>query len=248
MFFTAVYNTPSTTVRYDVLPGTAADRYIRPYLVQDYKIFAPDPADTDRQLWVRAWVELPSGDRVRTDWVNASHVELSEPYRRTLRKQLSVVGAERLMGAYRALGDAHRSVVAENHLDGAELYPLHDAMVAADDSDPEAVGDFIRAANYAASYATQVSLALWGDEGEIIGVQTRAVYDPVIRWNDRHDPQASRPPASYTDLGWVPPLEWEGQDREAFADTFRAWSERAGVEPGMEDAVAETTEDHQGAE
>ncbi|MBL3699996.1 DUF5819 family protein [Leucobacter luti] len=228
MFLTAVYNTPSEELKYGALPGAVADRYVRPYLVQDYKIFAPDPADTDRQLWVRAWVEQPDGERVNTEWLNASHVELSEAYRKTLRKQLSVVGAERLMAAYTALNDTHKGVVAQNHLDSTELYGVNDAMVAADDSDPAAVREFIRADNFVTSYATQVAYAMWGDQGEIVGVQARAVYDPVIRWADRHDPDAERPPSRYTDLGWVPPMEWPGQDREAFARTFRAWAEQTG--------------------
>lgn len=235
MFFTAVYNTPSEDLKYGALPGAAADRYVRPYLVQDYKIFAPDPADTDRQLWVRAWVEDAAGERTSTEWVNASRVELAETYRKTLRKQLSVVGAERLMGAYSALNDTHKAVVAKNHLDGEELYGLHDAMVEADDSDPAAVGEFIRADNYVTSYATQVAKALWGDQGTIAGVQVRAVYDPVIRWVDRKDPDAERPASRYTDLGWVPSMEWPTQDPEAFARTFSAWAERA-------DAKGETPE------
>lgn len=227
MFLTAVFNTPAQDLKYDVLPGAVADQYVRPYLVQDYKIFAPDPADTDRQLWVRAWVEEPGGERVNSEWLNASHVELSEGYRKTLRKQLSVVGAERLMGAYTALNETHKAVAKRNHLDGDSLYGLRDAMLAADDTDSVAVRDFIRADNYVTSYATQVAHAMWGDQGTIVGVQVRAVYDPVIRWVDRHDPDAQRPPSRYTDLGWVPPMEWAGQDREAFSASFQAWAERA---------------------
>ena len=232
MFFTAVVNTPNSDIKYNVLPGAAADRYAKPYLVQDYKIFAPDPADTDRQLWVRAWVEDESGAKEATEWINATHVELAATYRKTLRKQLSIVGAERLMGAFSKLSEDHKSVAAENHLDGDALYGLRDAMVAADGSNQAAVDEFIRADNYVTSYATQVAYAMWGDSGTIRGVQVRAVYDPVVRWADRKDPNAERPPSRYTDLGWVPPMEWPAQDRDAFARTFRAWAEQA--EPQME--------------
>ncbi|GAA2826214.1 DUF5819 family protein [Leucobacter komagatae] len=237
MFFTAVYNTPYSDLKYQVLPGATADQYVRPYLVQDYKIFAPDPVDTDRQLWVRAWVELEDGERVRSEWVNASAVELAEPYRRTLRKQLSVVGAERLMTSYRGLSEAQQRVAAENHLAGEELYGLRDALVAADDSNSAEVRSFIRATNYTASYATQVAHAMWGDKGEVKAVQVRAVYDPVVRWTDRHDPEAKRPPSKYTDMGWVPAMEWPGQDREAFARSFQAWADKAGVEAELEAAA-----------
>lgn len=245
MFFTAVVNTPSTEIKYQVLPGAAADQYARPYLVQDYRIFAPDPIDTDRQLWVRAWIERPDGERVRSEWVNASEVELSDKYRRTLRKQLSVVGAERLMGAYKKLTEDQRAVAEENHLGGDGLYALRDALLEADDSNPGAVRAFIRADNFVSSYATQVSLALWGDQGEVLAVQTRAVYDPVIRWKDRHDPQAQRPASSYTLLGWVPAMEWPGQDREAFAKSFNAWAEQAGVTPGLETSSPNDTSDEE---
>ncbi len=97
---TAVFNVPSTEVKYEALPGRVADAWIRPYFVQDYRIFAPDPASADRNLWVRAWVETPDGERVETKWVDVTAIELAEPYRRVLRKQLTVIGAEQLMTSF----------------------------------------------------------------------------------------------------------------------------------------------------
>lgn len=231
MFFTAVVNVPSDRVKYDILPGALADRYAEPYLVQDYKIFAPDPADADHQLWVRAWIESENGEREPSEWVNTTHVELSTLSQKVLRKQLSVTGAERLMGAYQRLSEPQQRAAQRNFLESEALYGIDAALRAADDTRPAAVSAFIRADNYAASYATQVAHALWGDRGSVVGVQVRAVYDPVIRWNDRHDPNAQRPAATYTDLGWVPPLEWDGQDPDAFARTFTEWAERDGVAP-----------------
>ena len=232
MIFTAIFNAPSSEIR-SSSAWRLANGYIQPYLVQDYKIFAPEPIDSDRQLWVRAWVETPDGERVTSPWINATEVELAAPYRKLLRKQLSIVGAERLMAAYRGLSDPQRAAAAENHLDGSGLYALRDAMLAADDANPAAVTAFIKAGNFTTSYATQVAQSLWGEQGEIVAVQTRAVFDPVIRWNDRNDPDAERPSSSYTDLGWTPTLEWQGQDREAFARTFRSWAEAAGAATGL---------------
>ncbi|MFS0853097.1 DUF5819 family protein [Microbacterium sp. 179-I 3D4 NHS] len=226
---TAVYNVPSTDVKYDALPGRAADAWIRPYFIQDYRIFAPDPASADRNLWVRAWVETPAGDRVETKWVDVTAIELAEPHRRVLRKQLTVIGAEHLMTAYGKLTPAQRDVVEGNFHDSDDLSALNEAMLAADDSNPGVVRSFIRATNYTTSYATQAATALWGDDGEILAVQTRSVYSPVIRWEDRFDPEAVRPDSSYTALGWRPTLEWSQQNTEAFSRTFLAWAERAGV-------------------
>ena len=239
MLFTAVLNVPSEDLKYGSLPGAAADRYAAPYLIQDYKIFAPDPAAADHQLWVRAWIQRSDGGYARSEWVNTSAVELASVTRKTLRKQLSIVGAERLMSAYQGLSPAQQDVAQRNHLDGTELYPLSEALSAADDTRPDAVRAFITADNYVTSYATQVAYALWGEAGEVIGVQSRAVYAPVIRWNDRHDPEAQAPPSSYTDLGWVPAMEWPGQDRDAFARTFTGWARHAGVDTALH-AVAST--------
>lgn len=226
---TAVFNVPSTEVKYEALPGRAADAWIRPYFVQDYRIFAPDPASADRNLWVRAWVETPDGERVETKWVDVTAIELAEPYRRVLRKQLTVIGAEQLMTSFGKLTEAQKAVVEENFHTSPDLAELNEALLAADDANAGDVRSFIRATNYTTSYATQAARALWGDDGEILAVQTRSVYSPVIRWDDRNDPDAVRPDSSYTQLGWRPVLDWSQQSEDAFARTFLHWAEAAGV-------------------
>lgn len=232
---TAVFNVPSTEVKYEALPGRAADAWIRPYFVQDYRIFAPDPASADRNLWVRAWVETSGGERVQTKWVDVTAIELAEPYRRVLRKQLTVIGAEQLMTSYGKLTDGQKAIVEENFHDTGDLNALNDALLEADDSNGADVRAFIRATNYTTSYATQAAKALWADDGEILAVQTRSVYSPVIRWDDRMDPDAVRPDSSYTKLGWRPVLEWSQQSDDAFARTFLHWAESAGVSGSLTD-------------
>lgn len=226
---TAVYNVPSSDVKYGALPGHTADAYIRPYFVQDYRIFAPDPASSDRNLWVRAWVQTPEGDRVETKWVDVTAIELAEPYRRVLRKQLTVIGAEQLMTAYGKLTPEQKEIAEKNFHDSGDLAALNESLLAAEGANPVDVRAFIRATNYTVSYATQAAQALWSDDGEILAVQTRSVYSPVIRWEDRFDADASRPDSSYTQLGWRPTLEWSQQSNEAFARTFLHWADAAGV-------------------
>lgn len=235
IFFTAVYNVPDEDLKYDVLPGRAADSYIRPYLLQDYRIFAPNPANSDRNLWVRGWVETPDGEMVTTKWVDTTAVELAEPYRRVLRKQLSVMAAESLMGDYRGLSAEQREVAAENFHRGDALYPLDEALREADSANAAAVGPFIRSSNFATSYASQVAQALWSEHGEVAAVQVRSVYSPIVRWEDRFDPDASAPASSYTDLGWRPVMEWGAQNQDAFARTFLTWAADAGVTTSLSD-------------
>src|SRR5690625_838595 len=85
MFFTFAYNVPVERLRTALPTGVAAD-YMEPLFVQDYKIFAPDPASADHRLWVRAWLDDGTGEPVTTEWLDVTGVELSVRYRQILRK------------------------------------------------------------------------------------------------------------------------------------------------------------------
>lgn len=223
MFFTLTYNMPSEEVKNSLLPGATATKYMQPLFVQDYKIFAPDPAGADHQLWVRAWIENTEGGSETTEWINVTAVEIAERHRKLLRKQLTIVGAERLMSAYQSLNDEQREIVATNY-HRAGLDRLREDLVEASPSRSSAQVDaFLRSTRYVDAYATQVAYAVWTDRGDIAAVQTRVVYDPVIRWAERNDPKAKRPAASITDTGWRPLLEYPAQSREKFASTFLEW-------------------------
>lgn len=215
---TAVYNVPSADIRYRVLPGAVADSYLEPFFQQDYRIFAPNPISEDRSLHVRAWVRTPAGGMRTTEWVNMTAAEISSTQRRLLRKQFTIVGAERLVPAFRALTEEQQTIADENwHQTG---FPgLRQALLDAAPGTERAVDRFIRASEYVTAYGTQAAYALWGEEN-VVAVQVRAVYAPVIRWADRNDPDAERPPATLVSPGWRPPTEFEGQNSGAFAEIF----------------------------
>lgn len=226
MFLTATVNMPYSHVKYEVLPGQLADAYARPYLVQNYRIFAPNPASEDRELWVRAWIEDDDGIRTETAWINATAVELADTSRKVLRKQLTIVGAEAYMAAYRGLTAPQREVVTGGnfHRDGDRVI-LQSAL-----AERGSAGAYMRASDYVTAYATQVAHALYGDDHEILAVQSRIVYEPVVRWRDRDDPDAAPPARTETRAGWREPLEYPTQDREEFARSFLSWLDRAGSE------------------
>lgn len=226
MFFTAVVNVPYSDLKYGTLPGKTADAYTRPFFIQNYRIFAPNPASENRSLWVRAWTEDSTGERTETEWINATAVELAHPTRRVLRKQLTILAAERYMGAYRDLNDAQHEILRSGNFHQEGGRERLEALLASE-GDTSA---YMLASDYAVAYATQVAEALYGDENEILAVQARVVYNPVIRWNDRFDPDAAPPASTVTHEGWREPLEYTGQDSEAFARTFLAWYEAAGEE------------------
>lgn len=215
---TAVYNVPDARIRDRILPGAVARSYLEPFFQQDYRIFAPNPISDDRYLNVRAWIRTPSGGNRITAWVNVTAAEISTVQRRLLRKQLTILGAERLVPAFRALTEAQQEIVDENwHQTG---FPgLRRALLEASPGTESAVDRFIRASEYVTAFATQVAFAQWGEEN-VVAVQVQAVYDPVVRWDDRDDPDARRPTGTLVNPGWRPPTVFPGQDSDAFADIF----------------------------
>ena len=72
--------------------------------------------------------------------------------------------------------------------------------------------------------ATQVALAIWGDDVERI--QYRATRQNVIPFAQRKDPDAERPGIQYSPSGWRGLITVEGQNDDAFAKVFRKQYER----------------------
>ena len=192
-------------------PATAASGYINPYLQQDYRIFAPNPANSDRNLWLRAWVETPDGERVTTKWVDATSIELAEPARRVLRKQLSIQAALRLMSTYFDMSTAQREVAEQNFHEDEDLTPLQDALIEADDSLDSEARAFIRASNFATSYATQAAKALWSDDGEVIAVQTRSGRSRSSAGTNAS--RTSRKSSAPVTRRWAGARSWSGRVR-----------------------------------
>ncbi|MGX1695455.1 DUF5819 family protein [Microbacterium keratanolyticum] len=220
MFFTAVVNVPDSAVKYGSLPGAAADAYTRPLFVQNYRIFAPNPASEDRELWFRAITRDASGETM-SPWVNATAVELAEPYRRVLRKQSTIIGAERFMAAHRALTPEQQEVAARDFRGDGTGGRGEFAQALSEGG--QNISEYMTSGDYILAYATQAAEALWGENADVVAVQTRVVYDPVVRWNDRMVEGAERPASSYTNTGWREPIVFPGQNSEQFARAFRAW-------------------------
>lgn len=222
MLLTGVFNVPWSEVKYGALPGAVADAYVKPYLVQDYRIFAPEPAHADVSMWVRAQVRSDQGSPQITEWVDVTSAELSSPLWKMMRKHPTAVAAERLLAAYGDLNDGQRRVAARDYLADVDLTGLQ-ADLSATKIEPASLRSFIRATNVTTSYATQVAYAVWDEPDRVLAVQVRVVSSPVVRWADRFDETAQRPAPTVTELGWRPTLEWAEQDRDGFARTFLSW-------------------------
>lgn len=230
VLMTASYDTPDAKIKNNVLAGNVAKAYIEPLFFQGYQIFAPNPQDSNRSLLVRAWVEQPDGEMVTTDWVNATDAELAAPGRRLLRKHLTVVAAERLMGAFSGLNAEQKEIVKKNFHYDYTMESMAEELRKSGASDSK-VRTVLNASRYSTAYATQLAYALWGPEGawsqgKVKAVQARAHYEYIPRWEDRNKADAeTKKRWKATVFGWRAPVESRYQDREAFAETIVPWVE-----------------------
>ncbi len=152
---------------------------------------APNPISDDRYLLVRAWLKSEDGEPRITEWVNATSAEISTTQRRLVRKQMTILGVERLVPAFEGLTEEQQRIADENwHESG--FAGLREALLHAAPGTDGAVDRFLRASEYLTAYGTQVAYAEWGADN-VVAVQIRGVYEPVVRWEDRDDPNAQRP-------------------------------------------------------
>lgn len=230
---TAVFNAPNAAIRDRGGLGGVASAYIEPYLTQDYRMYAPDPLRADRALWVRATIVPTDGDALVTGWVDTTEIELASPARRMMRPQPSLQVAGRLVAAFYALSAEQRLASAEDYSAAEDLAPLQEGLLEADPNREDEALAFVRATNVAVSYGTQAARALWGEAGDVVAIETRVVSTPVP------GPDGSEPATAPDGIGtgWRPAIDWAAQDDEAFAATFLAWAEQAGVRVGLGSAA-----------
>ncbi|GAA4773988.1 DUF5819 family protein [Microbacterium gilvum] len=205
----------------EVVPQKALSGYMLPIFGQSWSVFAPEPINGDYRFEVRAIV-----DGEETEWVSASDVELSMIRYNLFTPRAGIQAMDvssQFKGAWADLDEEQQGVAELNYFKDDWEARMTEAMNAYGD-DPQLVSDYVAQEHRATAYATQVALAIWGDDVE--RVQFQATRQNVIPFADRHDPEAERPDVQYSPTGWRGLVVEEGQSQEAFADVFRAQWER----------------------
>ncbi|MGO1839103.1 MAG: DUF5819 family protein [Candidatus Microbacterium stercoravium] len=219
VFASFLWIAPWAPIR-EVVGQDVLSSYMIPMFGQSWSVFAPEPVNGDYRFEVRAIV-----DGEETEWVSASDVELSMIRYNLFTPRAGIVGMDvssQFKGAWGDLTDEQKDVAELNYFKADWEARMADAMKEYDDSTD--VASYIEQEHRATAYATQVALAIWGDDVE--RVQFSATRQNVIPFNDRHDPDAERPGIQYSPTGWRGLVINEGQSQEAFTDVFRAQHER----------------------
>lgn len=197
--------------------------YMIPMFGQSWSVFAPEPINGDYRFEVRALV-----DGEETEWVSATDVELTMIRYRLFTPRAGIVGMDvssQFKGAWADLNEEQQAVAELNYFKADWEERMADAMLQLGEEEAT-VESYVEQEHRATAYATQVALAIWGEDVE--RVQFRATRQNVIPFAQRHDPDAERPAIQYSPTGWRGLVVNEGQSQEAFADVFRATYERMG--------------------
>nr|WP_245325180.1 DUF5819 family protein [Microbacterium amylolyticum] len=220
VFASFLWIAPWAPIR-EVVPGDMLRDYMIPMFGQSWSVFAPEPINGDLRFEVRALI-----DGEATEWVSATDVELTMIQYKLFTPRAGIQAMDvssQYRSAWADLTDDQKSVAELNYFKDEWDVRMGDAMKAYDDNDI-AVDAYIEQEHRATGFATQVALAIWGDEIE--QVQFQATRQNVIPFASRHDPEAERPGIQYAPTGWRGLVINEGQSNDAFADVFRARYER----------------------
>ena len=204
----------------EVVSQKALSAYMLPFFGQSWSVFAPEPINGDYRFEVRAIV-----DGQETEWVSASDVELSMIRYNLFTPRAGIQAMDvssQLKGAWADLNDDQKAVAELNYFKDDWEARMSEAMTAYGDA--EVVDAYVAQEHRATAYATQVALAVWGDDVE--RVQYQATRQNVIPFADRHDPEAERPAVQYSPTGWRGLVVNDGQSQQAFEDVFLPAYER----------------------
>jgi len=193
--------------------------YMIPMFGQSWSVFAPEPINGDYRFEVRAVV---NGET--TEWVSASDVELSMIRYHLFTPRAGIVAMDvssQYKEAWGKLSEEQQEVVNLNYFKADWEERMQSALK---DYGDDNVSAYMEQERRSTAYATQVALAIWGDDVE--RVQYRATRQNVIPFDQRHDPDAERPGIQYSPSGWRGLIEADGQSQDAFTNVFRKQYER----------------------
>ncbi|MCT1550128.1 DUF5819 family protein [Brevibacterium casei] len=222
LFATFLWIAPSSALR-EVIPGDLLSKYMIPMWGQSWSVFAPEPINGDYYFDVRAVVSTPDGGEETTDWVRATDVELDHSTYKLFPPRsagLAIGVASDLKGSWEALSDDHKAIVALDYFKGDDSVDRLEAKLSEYDDPDGAVSSYLEDEEVATRYATQVALAVWGED--VQRVQYQAARQNVVPFAKRNDKDAERPAIQPVPVGWRALSFAENQSNEEFAQYFCA--------------------------
>jgi len=224
IFASFLWIAPPSPLR-EVVPAGALKGYMLPVFGQSWSVFAPEPINGSYTLEVRAIVEEGGADPVETEWVDATAAEVSMAQYNLFPPRAAFAGtgvASALKSGFDDLTDDHQVIAGLNYFEADWENRMAEKMKTY--GEPDLVDAYLPGEHMATAYATQVALAVWGDD--VVRVQYRVTRQNVVPFASRHDPDATPPAPQVVETGWRGLVRNPGQSDAAFRDVFLPAYER----------------------
>ncbi|WP_129669862.1 DUF5819 family protein [Phytoactinopolyspora endophytica] len=191
------------------------DSYMEPFFQQNWSLFAPNPIGTERILYVRGWYDAERA----TEWVNVSELETQAAITHNLfasrAGKVTIQLASRIGRQHGKLNSDEQEALAAHYHDDA-WDRLEDRMMGLDGHSPSGrISYVLRYDQTITAYATQFAYAWWGADAGLEYVQFKTEDRSVTPFDERHVDRERNP--RVREFGRRPMVEFDGQDREAFA-------------------------------
>ncbi|WP_307295042.1 DUF5819 family protein [Microbacterium natoriense] len=221
LFASFLWISPPTPLR-QIVPGNMLSAYMLPWFGQSWSVFAPEPINGAYTFAVRAKVLNEVGEVEETDWVTPTDVEYGLAHHNLFPPRAANLGYHASSGVkdrWSRLTAEQQEITSLNYFEGdAWLGRLRDDLLAQSADNEDAVIDYIVAEQVAAGYATQVAVAVWGDE--VVQVQFKATRQNIVPFAQRNDEDAKRPAPQIASTGWRGLLIRDQQDSAPFDEIF----------------------------
>ncbi|MBV0894342.1 DUF5819 family protein [Microbacterium sp. NC79] len=224
VFASFLWIAPYSPLR-EVVPTGALHSYMIPMFGQSWSVFAPEPINGSYGLNVRAVEKDESGEETVTDWVSATDVELSMIQYNLFPPRAGIQAAQlasEFKGSFDGLTDDHRVIAGLNYFEADWEARMEEKM--ASYGSEKVVTTYMQDEHMMTAYATQVALAMWGDD--VVRIQYQVTRQNVIPFASRNDPAAVPPAMKFVETGWRGLIFNPGQSNENFSDVFRAQWEK----------------------
>lgn len=200
--------------------------YLTPFFGQNWRLFAPNPIDEDKNLLVQGAYVDGDGDVRTTPLVDWTSVEQDVIEHRLIGGRAGYI-TTKMFGAlgeeFREMEPAQRSLAERTSaLSPPSWNSLRDALTRAGTDDGD-VDDYLRFDRAVARLATSVVVAR--SSHEIIAVRYALREQDVVPYDARHgdsaERKAARPEATMRVAGWRTPTLGPGAERQGVAEFDR---------------------------
>lgn len=206
-----------------------AAEYLGPYFAQNWRLFAPNPISSDREVRFQGAYEQ-DGELVTTDWVDWTRTELAVVRHRLVGGRAGYVTNKMYgsLGSRYAALDTDQKAVADV-MQPADVLPWDrlraDLVADSDDNlDSYQVGMYLLYDEAVTRLGTSVLESRFPDV-DLVAVRWATRSQDVTPWSARDLPEARREAARPTPVqrfnGWREPLQGSEAEQQAVADFDR---------------------------